>query len=42
MPPDPHFTGSLAKTRARYHGAGQSAYGKTVDGALLGRAYLAR
>jgi len=35
-PQDPRFTGSVAETRARYHDTGQSAYGKTVDGVLLG------
>ena len=35
-PQDPRFTGSLAETRTRYHDTQQSAYGKTVDGVLLG------
>jgi thiosulfate dehydrogenase len=35
-PQDPRFTGSVAETRARYHNTDQSAYGKTVDGVLLG------
>jgi thiosulfate dehydrogenase len=35
-PQDPRFTGSLAETRARYHDTPQSAYGRTVDGVLLG------
>lgn len=41
-PQDPRFTGSVAETRARYHDTDQSAYGKTVDGVLLGGAYVGR
>ena len=35
-PQDPRFNGSLAETRAKFHNTDQSAYGKTVDGVLLG------
>lgn len=35
-PQDPRFTGAVAETRARFHNTDQSAYGKTVDGVLLG------
>ncbi len=41
-PQDPRFTGSVAETRARYHDTDQSAYGKTVDGVLLGGVYAVR
>jgi thiosulfate dehydrogenase len=35
-PQDPRFTGSVADTRTRYHDTEQSAYGRIVDGVLLG------
>jgi thiosulfate dehydrogenase len=35
-PQDPRFNGSIAETRARFHDTDQSAYGKIVDGVLLG------
>lgn len=35
-PQDPRFTGFLAEARARHRDTGQSAYGKIVDGVLLG------
>lgn len=41
-PQDPRFTGSVAETRTRYHDTAQSAYGKTVDGVLLGAAAVVR
>ena len=35
-PQDPRYTGSVSDTRQRFHSSGQSAYGTTVNGVLLG------
>jgi thiosulfate dehydrogenase len=35
-PQDPRYTGSVSDTRRLFHSSGQSAYGTTVNGVLLG------